>query len=167
MRITPMEIREQILKKKTFGYDCKEVDFLREVASDALEDATREISKLRSEVGRISQKLMEHEGREESLKKTLTTAQEMAEGLRGNAGKEAELIIKEAMLKADKILQHANNRAADIQTEVLNYKKQRIELEAKLRSVLEYHSNLLELGGEEARKADEKLEKLKYITKEG
>jgi cell division initiation protein len=160
-----MEIREQKLKKKTFGYDPKEVDFLRELASEALEDSAREIAKLRSEVGRMEQKLIEHEEREETLRKTITTAQTMAEGVKVNAGKEAELLITEARAKADEIIRHAHNKAAEIQNVILGYKKQRIELEAKLRAILDYHSNLLELGEEEARKADEETEKLKYFTK--
>ena len=165
MKTTSMDIDAIKLKKKAFGYDTSQVDALKTLASNGLADAARELNQLKEMLAKSMKDLLAHEEREEILKKTITTAYEMAEGLKGNASKEAEIIIAEARVRANEILMQANRRAADIQNEIFLYKRQRIDLERSLKNILDYHSHLLEVGEEEAKKADEDLETLKFFTK--
>ncbi len=165
MRTTSIDIDGFKIKKKTFGYDTAEVEALRQLASSALADAAGEINKLKDLLAKAMKDLMAHEEREGVLRKTITTAHEMAEGLKGNAAKEAEIIIAEARVRANEILMQANKRASDIQNEIFLYKRQRIDLEKSLRSILDYHSNILDSSVDDARKADEDLETLKFFTK--
>ncbi len=165
MRTTSIDIDGIKFKKKAFGYDTSEVNALKKLASDALADSAREINQLKEMLAKSMKDLLAHEEREEVLRKTITTAHEMSEGLKGNAAKEAEIIIAEARVRANEILMQANKRASDIQNEIFLYKRQRIDLEKALRSILDYHSHMLEAGVEEARKADEDLETLKFFSK--
>ncbi len=165
MKTTSMDINAITIKKKAFGYDTSEVETLRLLASDALADAAREINKLKELLRKSMKDIKGHEEREAVLNKTITTAHELAEGLKDNASKEAEIIIAESRVRANEILMQANKRAADIQNEIFLYKRQRIDLEKSLKSVLEYHAHLLETGVEAAKKADEDLETLKFFTK--
>jgi len=89
----------------------------------------------------------------------------MAEDLKVTAEKEAGFILREARLKAEDMLRQASRRAVEIQEEIQQFKKQRIEIESSIRALLDYHTKILELGEEEARKADEELDKLKFFTK--
>jgi cell division initiation protein len=165
MKTTSMDIDAIKLKKKAFGYDTAEVDALKRLASDGLEDAARELNQLKEMLAKSMKDLLAHEEREDTLKKTITTAYQMSEGMKGNASKEAEIIIAEARVRANEILMQANKRASEIQNEIFLYKRQRIDLEKSLKSILDYHSHLLEVGEEEARQADEDLETLKFFTK--
>lgn len=165
MRATSLEIKEQKLRKKLFGYDPTEVEVLRELACGSLEDAARRIVELKSDVERLDARLQEHEKIERTLKDTITTAHKMYEDLKGTALKESELIVAEAKLQAGDIHSQAATRASEIRTEIIELKKQRQQLESSIKAVLDYHSNILELGTEESKKADEELEKLQFLNK--
>ena len=165
MKTTSMDIDGIRIKKKTFGYDTAGVEALRKLASDAINDATKEINQLKEQLAKLMKELKAHEEREAVLRRTITTAHQMSEGLKGNAAKEAEIIIAEARVRANEILMQANKRAADIQNEIFLYKRQRIDLEKSLRSILDYHSHILDSSVDDARKADEDLETLQFFTK--
>lgn len=165
MKITSLDIDEIKIKKKVFGYDTAGVEALRKLASDALSTSASEINQLKDQLAKSMKDLLVHEEREAVLRKTITTAHEMSENLRLNATKEAEIILAEGRVRANEILMQANKRAADIQSEIFLYKRQRIDLEKSLRSILDYHSHILESSVDDARKADEGLETLKFFTK--
>ena len=163
MKITPIEITEQIFRSKFLGYDPIEVDAMRELVAQALEEAAKNISDLEDEVKQMSRRLMEHEQREAMLKDTITTAQMMVDDLKNNARKEAEIIIAESRLQADEVSKQAQKRVLDIQGEIRQLKKQRIEFETSLKALLEYHSSVLLLDATESEKADAESEKLKMF----
>lgn len=165
MRITALEVRSYQLKKAFRGYDEREVQHLKELASDALEEATREIGSLEDRLREANARLSDHIAQEDILKSTITTAQSMVEDIKANAKKEAELLLAEARLQADEIIRQAQSRATQIQEEIFRLKRQRIELETSIRAILDYHSNTLVMEGEESKKADEGSDKLKFFPK--
>lgn len=114
MRVTPLEIRQKSFEKVFRGYDKDEVNaFLLTLSQEwermlddqkefryKLESSEREVSKLR-EV-------------ENSLFKTLKTAEDTGANLVEQANKTAELHVREAQMKADAILFEAKNKAKNI-----------------------------------------------------
>ncbi|CAN5522927.1 hypothetical protein BH23BAC1_BH23BAC1_19710 [soil metagenome] len=114
MKITPLEIRQKSFEKIFRGYDKEEVNaFLLSLSHEwermldeqkefryKLEASEREIEKLR-EV-------------ENSLFKTLKTAEDTGSNLIEQANKTAELHMKEAQMKADAILFEAKTKAKSI-----------------------------------------------------
>lgn len=165
MKTTSMDIEEQLIRKKLFGYDKQEVELLREMASKAISDGAMEINTLKREKLRLETRLAEHERTEKTLKDTVTTAHKMYEDLKGSAGREAELIVAEARQRADELLSRANERLAELHNEISGYKRQRIELEASIKAVIDYHGNILELTEEDAKRADGELEKLRLFPR--
>jgi cell division initiation protein len=163
MAITSLEIREYPLSSSISGYNKKDVEALRDLASEAITDATRRITELEATLRDATDKLVEHEKREAMLKDTITTAQKMVDDLKGNAVKEAELIIVEARHNADAITKLAQKRVIDVQGEVRDLKKQRIELEVKLKALLEYHLSVLTMETKNARERDEASDKIKFL----
>ncbi len=166
MKITPIELREHIISKRLFGYDTHEVDALKELVAESLEEAAKKISSLDEQVKDMSSRLAEHEQREAMLKDTITTAKKMVDDLKNNARKEAEIIIAEARQKSDELARQANNRAQGIQEEIYKLKKQRIEIETSIKAVLDYHSKVLYMELKDAAGADREAEKLKFLTKD-
>lgn len=165
MKITPMEIRTHHLKKSMRGYDTREVDALKELAADSLEDANREVMRLEEKVHDLDEQLGEHVKNEMMLKETITTAQKMVENIKGNARKEAELIVAEAKLQAEDIVRQAQQRAKELQDELHRLRRQRNELNTSIKAIIDYHSSTLLLEEEESFRADMDAEKLKFLPK--
>lgn len=165
MKITALEIRSHQIKKSIRGYDVRETDSILSMAADAIEEATKEINRLEDKLKETSDSLAKHMANESILKETITSAQRMVEDLKNNARKEAELIIAEARMQADEIVRQAHTRASQVQDEIHRLKKQRIELESKIKALIDYHSTTLLMEEEVARQADEESEKLKFFSK--
>jgi cell division initiation protein len=80
-----------------------------------------------------------------------------------NARREADVIVAEAENKAEKILQHAQGRVAQLQDSIAELRRQRIQAEAEITFVIESHRKLLEAGRAATRGLDEMDDKLKIL----
>jgi cell division initiation protein len=83
--------------------------------------------------------------RELTLKETLLTTQRVTDDLKANARKEAEIIVAEAELRGEKIVQAADDRRIQLISEIQELKRQKISFETSLRAVVESHLRLLDL----------------------
>ncbi len=165
MKVTSLEVKSHQLKKSFRGYDVREVEALRELAADSLEDASRTITGLEERLEDAEDRLSEHIANEKMLKDAITTAQKMTDDLKANARKEAELLITEARLQAEEIIRQSQTRSRELQEEIFRLKKQRIELEISIKAIIDYHSATIIAEGDESRKADSESEKLKFFPK--
>ncbi|MFQ5415812.1 MAG: DivIVA domain-containing protein [Myxococcota bacterium] len=164
MRITPLDVRNHPFQRRLSGYDREEVDaFLRMVAED-YEDVTRESEGLRDEVARLKTRVGELAANEAVLQKTLTTAQKLSEDLKRNATKEAEILVGEAEINAEKILGAAHRRAAMLAEDIREMQQLRTRLAASVRAAIETHLNLLD--GLAAQDADDPIleGKVRYLA---
>jgi cell division initiation protein len=144
MRITPLDVHQKQFRKALRGYDRQEVEaFLALVASE-LEELVKEAMALREEVRRKDEEISEHKGRERALHETLITAQKASEEIKDSAHKEAEIAVSEAELQAEKIVQGAHSRFLRIVDDINELKRQRVQFEANVRSLVESHLKLLE-----------------------
>lgn len=166
MKLTPLDIHEMPLKKNMFGYDKEEIENFKETIVEAFTEASKDIFDLEDEIKALKIKLSVHDGKEEILKDTITTAQKMVGDLKTNAEKEAQLIVAEASQQADKIKMHAQQRVIDLQDDIQVLKVQRIELENSLESTLGYHTKLLVTEQDRHKDIDETDNKLKYLKTE-
>jgi cell division initiation protein len=83
--------------------------------------------------------------------------------MKDNARKSAELIIAEAEVKAEKILNNAHNRLVQLHEDISELKRQRTQIEVQIGSIVEAHSKLLDLSKEGAKAMDEEDAKLKLL----
>jgi cell division initiation protein len=95
-------------------------------------------------IQRLDAQVKGYQEREDSLRNTLVTAQKMTEEIKGNAKREADLIVKEAELRAEKLLDQAHQKLAQVQAEIAELRRQRELFGAKLRGLLKTHLDLLE-----------------------
>jgi cell division initiation protein len=165
MRITPLDLRNHAFPRRMTGYACEEVDdFLRMVAED-FESALREVEKQREELVRLESQLEQLTANEQVLQDTLTTAQKLAEDLKRTAIKEAEVIVGEAEIKGEKVLDAAHRRAATLAEDIRAMKQLKGQLSASVRASIETHLGLLESLAADAPE-DPYLEgKVSYLTK--
>lgn len=165
MKVTALEIRSHPLKRILRGYDPQEVESLKELAADSLEEATREIGHLEEMVRELRERLAEHVSNEQTLKEAITTTQRMATDIKDTARKEAEVIVAEARVRADEIVQQAQGNVSRLRDEIQGLKKQRAEFEASLKAILDYHSTKLLVDEEDFRQADEETDKVRLFGK--
>ena len=84
--------------------------------------------------------------REGTFKRALLHSQKVLDQMQENARRQADVIVAEAQAKADKLLQHAQNRMAQLQEAIADLKRQRVQVEAEITFVIESHRRLLEAG---------------------
>jgi cell division initiation protein len=163
MKITPLDIQQQQFKIKFRGFDVREVDTFLEQMADAFESLQGENNRLYQEIKRLQHEAHGYREREDSFKRAMLNSQKVLEQMKENARKSAELVIAEAEVKAEKILSRAQNRLSQLHEDIAELKRQRSQIEVQIRSVIEGHSKLLEIGKEEARIREEEDDKLKLF----
>ena len=163
MKITPLDIQQQQFKVRFRGFDVREVDTFLEQMADAFESLQRESSALHEEVRRLKLESQGYREREETFKRAMLNSQEVLEQMQQNAQKSAELVIADAEVKAEKILNRAHNRLAQLHEDIAELKRQRMQIEMQIRSILESHTKLLDIGAEEATTMDEADDKVKVL----
>lgn len=163
MNITPLDIQQQKFKTRIRGFDVREVDaFLEQVAS-TFESLQKTHKGMQEEVRRLELEIQGYRKREETFKRALLNSQKVLDQMKDNARKSAELIIAEAEVKAEKILNNAHNRLAQLHEDISELKRQRTQIEVQIGSIVEAHGKLLELSKEGAKTMDEEDAKLKLL----
>ena len=164
MKITALEVLSHPLKKSFMGYDVREVQAFKELVSESVEEMARDIAYLEEKKKELTDTLAAHVDNENVLKGAITTTHQMAVDIKGGARKEADLIVAEARLQADEIINQARGHVARLGEEILRLKGQRIEMEVSVKALVDYHSTRLQAEKEDSEKADEHSEKLKFLT---
>jgi len=163
MNITPLDIQQQKFKTRIRGFDVREVDAFLEQMANVFESLQRTHKDRQEEVRRLELEIQGYRKREETFKRALLNSQKVLDQMKDNALKSAELIIAEAEVKAEKILNNAHNRLAQLHEDISELKRQRTQIEVQIGSIVEAHSKLLELSKEGAKAIDEEDAKLKLL----
>ena len=144
MPITPLEIRKQEFKKGLRGYDRHEVSAFLEMVASELEILLRENASLSEKVKDLDAKIEDYRRMEKILQDTLTTTQKAADELRNSAKKEAETIIANAKIDAQRFLREAQMQIAKIKEETKIIEHQKLLMIAEFRGLLESYLRLME-----------------------
>lgn len=146
MRITPIDIQQHQFRSRLMGYDKAEVDQFLELIAGEIESLSRQNHDLQEELVRIRETLAEMREREATLKETLLTTQKVTDELKANARREAELLLADAEVRAERVMRNAEDRRLQLIEEIQEIKRQKIDFETSLRSLLEKHVRMLELN---------------------
>ena len=165
MKITPLDIQQQQFKTRFRGFDIREVDAFLEQMAETFETLQKTNQNLNDEVRRLELEIQGYRKREETFKRALLNSQKVLDQMKDNARKSAELIIAEAEVKAEKILNKAHNRLAQLHEDISELKRQRTQIEVQISSIIEAHSRLLEIGKEGIKESDEEDNKIKVLKK--
>ena len=163
MALTALDIQQQRFRTKVRGIDPKEVQAFLDQAAAAFEDLQRENHRLTEEVRTLIGEIEEHRKREGAFKRALMHSQNVLDQMKVNAEKQADLIVVEAENKAERLLHQAQRRLSQLQEHITELKRQRVQIEVEIGSVIESHRRLLTLGQEQIRALDEQDEKLKVL----
>lgn len=149
--------------RRFWGYAALEVDNFAEQTAEQLAALDRENQNLRQELAELKGELKDFRGRESNLEAALAQTREVAQEIKTNAEREAQLLVAEAELQAEKILGQAHNRLAQIHDDIAELKRQRAQFEVRLRSLVEAHLKLLDLETDRDRDLAELEDKIKIL----
>ena len=106
--LTPVEIQNRVFKSGGLGYDKKDVDaFMREIV-ESYEMLYREKMELTDRVNVLNDALQNYKTIEKTMQRALLLAQKTADETLETARKNAHVIEKEAMTKAELALNDAS-----------------------------------------------------------
>jgi cell division initiation protein len=147
--LTPLEIQKQTFSRTIKGYNPDEVRAYLHLVAEEIERLVRDNDRLSREVAVLRDDLEDHSNRERILKDTLLSAQKVAEDLTTNARKEAELIVKDAELLADRLIGQAMQRVGDLEKSIGDLKIERRAARNKLQATLDTVQQMVLLDAEE------------------
>ena len=165
MKITPLDIQQQQFRVRFRGFDIREVDAFLETMAEMFASLDRENESLKVENQRFRKEIKKHMEREEAFRRAMLKNQKVLDQMRENAQKSGEIIIAEAEVTAGKILNKAHNRLAQLHEDISELKRQRIQIEVQIRSVLDAHTKLLEMSNEYMKAVDEEESKIMVLKK--
>ncbi len=125
MHITPLEIRKHPFRTGFRGYDTDQVNsFLQQIATE-VEELRSENSKYGTQNKELATEIKRYKMLEETLNETLLTAQRATDDARANAQKEAELIIRDAQVRADRYGSDMKDQVQELRTELATLEAQK------------------------------------------
>ena len=158
MNITPLDITQKQFRRVFRGLDPEEVEAFLGLVAVEFEALVKDVVALREDNARKAEEIVEFKSRERALQETLVTAQKASQEIREAARKEAEITISDAELQGEKIVQAAHARFLRIVDDINELKRQRVQFEANVRTLVESHVKLLEAFREPSRE-----EQVQYI----
>ena len=118
---------------------------------------------LKDELAKKEAKILDFKKKETTLKDTLMNAQQLVENLKGNAQKEAELIIKEAELKADGQIREAQKEIANLKKELNDLKKQKMLYLEKVKGTIKAFQKLISMEEEEEKEDEAREDNVRFL----
>jgi len=147
MSLTPVELRHVTFGRSPLGYSRSAVDKLIADTIDSFEEVWRARCDLSDKVEHLEAELVRHRELEALLRTTLVSAERAAHEMKGQAKREAELIVGEAHAEARGV-----TRAARAEHERLLAETVRVR--GLLRSALEAVDEAAPLGAVEEPSGD-------------
>jgi cell division initiation protein len=143
-----MDVQRQTFSKRLRGFDPDEVRSYLNLLAEELAAFQREHAAVSQEVQSLRELLDEHRQREQVLKNTLITAQRVSEEIRETSRRQAETVVKEAELQADRLIELAQSRAKTVEKETLDLRAMRQALREDVRALMSRLTHVIDLQEE-------------------
>lgn len=150
MKITPLDIQQMVFRTKLRGYDREEVNRFLEELAQTVEALNRDNAMLRDRLAITEQQVSELKRTETTLSNTLVAAQSLADEVKRSANRDAELIVKEAELKAGEVIRQARVELGETQRDLSQLQKQRLLMVERMRATLHTFERMLDVESAEA-----------------
>ncbi|MBV6511137.1 MAG: DivIVA domain-containing protein [Ignavibacteriales bacterium] len=150
MRTTPSNIRQQEFNKTLRGYDPEEVKGYLNGLAEELDEILTENERLKGQLNDALQKLAEYRKMEKSLQETVVRVQENSQRALESTRKQASLIMKEAEIKANQMVERARETANEIRNSIIHLREERDLIVSRLKAIVSSQANLLDLKVEKA-----------------
>jgi cell division initiation protein len=143
MKITPLEIRQKTFERTLRGYDKDEVNAFLLTLSQQWERTQDEVKEMKIKFETAEREVVKHREVENTLYRTLKTAEDTGASITEQANKAAALLLGESQLKADAMLSEAKTKARNIIEEAEQTTKELVEeMEEKLKGLADQYKTM-------------------------
>jgi cell division initiation protein len=161
------QIRQRQFSRCFRGYDPSEVNAYLGQVAERLGELVTQNGGFEREIERLQQDLKSYRTREQSLEAALSQTRKVSEEIKANAEREAQLLVAEAELQAEKLLGQAHGRLAQIHDDIAELKRQRAQFEVRLRALVEAHLKIIDVERDRDRELSELEDKIKILRTPG
>ncbi len=148
MKYSTNDILSQTFESRFRGYDTDQVHEFLYGLSRAWDDMTKQLKDLLDKTEHQEADLREYRQRERALQDALAMARQVAEDVKTSAKRDADLVIANAELCAERVVSKAEKDVSNAKETLSRLKQQRVRFEAELRQTIDTHSKILELYSE-------------------
>lgn len=144
MNYTSADLNRLAIRKVIFdGYNKKQVDNMLEHIIEDYNEMSNTIHDLKCQISTLNETVQHYKVLEESLQHSILVAQHTAEQIKANACDKAKNIVEEAEIKAQKIIENANNEARNIQIKYEQLKNEVYTFKTKSEALLQAQMDVL------------------------
>lgn len=142
--ITPVDLENKEFKKGFRGYDIDEVEtFLIELSKDYAK-SYRENASLKDKNAILTDAIENYKEMEETMRSAIISAQKTSEEILKNAHEQADIIVKEAKVRAQEIMNELDGEIQRLNREATEIEGRNMLLRAKLKTVLNTYLDMLD-----------------------
>ncbi len=143
MRVTPLDILQKQFAAGRRGYDADEVRAFLDEVRESLEEVLRENQSLRDLLLAREKEIATLRENELGIKDTLLLARQLAADVRRAAHKEADVIVGEARLEAEKVIASGHDEQRRTVEQLLRLRALRLQYIAHVRALLRSQDRIL------------------------
>jgi cell division initiation protein len=143
-KITAQDVRHQEFSGKMRGYDKAEVEEYLSIVADVLESEAAEKAEYKQRIDLLQKQLDNFKNLEDTLKNTLIRTQESLDDAKKTAEREGELIIREAQVKADRMIEEKREKLQKLEASFETLRSKWNEYFVKFRNLLNSHLEILD-----------------------
>ncbi len=143
--LTPHDVRAQEFQRTMRGFDPVQVESFKDRVAEELERLIRERTLLEERLRGMVEQLRAFRDRERAMNDALIAAQQLRDDIQSQAGREAEILVREAGAEAQAIQERALREAALVRRGTEGARRQFSTYLAGFRALL--HRQLTELEG--------------------
>jgi cell division initiation protein len=151
MSLTPLEIQKYRFAQKLRGYDPVEVEHFLALVAEELSGKLADLERAERDNRALRERLAETETRERQLQDVILRGKKVSDEMIATSQREAQLLVKEAEIHADRLVSQAMERAQEVENRIHELRTRRKELQIKLRGTLELFAQILEAEMEDER----------------
>ena len=134
--LTPLDVRRYDFGRALRGYNPARVDQFRDQVADELERLTKINQDLDARARSFHEQLRAFRERDKALNDALIAAQQLRDDVRGQAEREAQLIIREAQGEAERVIEAARADVRRMEEELDNLDRSRRTYLAQMRTLI-------------------------------
>lgn len=149
-RLTALDARRWDFGNALRGYDRGRVEEFREQVSEELERLARHTQELETKAGNFLEQLRVFRERDKALNEALVSAQQLRGEIRGQAEREAQLIIREARTEAERIVAGVQGEVRRAEEELVQLMRARKAFIAQMRALIERQATELAAADDDA-----------------
>ena len=142
--LTPLEIAQREFRRRFRGLDPVEVRNFLEGIAEQLQGLLKEGILKEERLEKLETQLETYRGRENEVKEVLFALQRMTDDMKNTTRKEAELIIKDAEIKAEALLERGHLTLGRLQGKIADLKREKAIFEGKVRGAIKLYQDLLD-----------------------